>query len=475
MIKPIHLHDITLCHGKKVCFADFTTTILPQSRIGIIGRNGSGKSSLLKLLKGQIQPSSGDVWMPKNLHLGYIPQIIDDPTRSGAERFCNQLHSTLAENPDILLLDEPTNHLDTANRARLYRSLKQFPGTLIIASHDQTLLDQHIDTLWHIHEQQITTFSGNYSDYLKTQKQQQTSLQQERTMLKREAHANHAKKMQEQKRAAASKRKGEKSIQQRKWPTVVSKAKVHRATQTAGKKQKVCREKSSQIHDTLNAIYVPKTIEPTFTIPAGWHNDGQLISISHADIGYLPNHPLLHDVGLCVSGKERIAIVGNNGSGKSTLLKAILDAPGVYKTGHWQTPKRELIGYLDQHYASLDKNLSAMDHIKRLCPTWSDQTIQSQLQTFLFWAQSACQTPSHNLSGGEKARLVLSMIAANPPKLLLLDEITNNLDLETRTHVAQVLSHYPGALILISHDHDFIEAIGIDRCYHIHDGTLQMH
>lgn len=158
-----------------------------------------------------------------------------------------------------------------------------------------------------------------------------------------------------------------------------------------------------------------------------------------------------------------MAIIGDNGSGKSTLIKAILGDESVCKTGDWHVIKREDIGYLDQHYGTLNPDKTVLETISDLVPNWSHTEVRRHLNDFLFRKNEEVNAIVSILSGGEKARLSLAQIAAKTPKLLILDEITNNLDLETKEHVVQVIKAYPGAMIIISHEADFLEEIGISE------------
>ena len=158
--------------------------------------------------------------------------------------------------------------------------------------------------------------------------------------------------------------------------------------------------------------------------------------------------------------------------GKSLLVKAIACKESVCKTGSWYLPKLEQIGYLDQHYANLIPDLPVIAHIKRIRPDWTEIEARRHLNDFLFRSNQEVMQLTCSLSGGEKARLSLSIIAAKTPRLLLLDEVTNNLDLETKEHVIQVLKLYPGSIIVISHEKDFLEAIAVDKYLNIIDGRL---
>lgn len=135
-------------------------------RIAIIGKNGSGKSNLLKIIQGQIDPSEGNIKTPENVVFGYLPQLITEFSESGAERFNKTLSQVLAINPNILLLDEPTNHLDSGNRQSLLRMINKYSGTLVITSHDIELLRNSVDILWCIYNKKVRIFKGIYDDYI---------------------------------------------------------------------------------------------------------------------------------------------------------------------------------------------------------------------------------------------------------------------------------------------------------------------
>ena len=279
--------------------------------------------------------------------------------------------------------------------------------------------------------------------------------------------------MKEQKRAASSKSKGKKSINQKKWPTVVSHAKASRAEQTSGKRQSAIDKKRQELNQQLSDLRLPEVIHPKFSLTTEHSRVHNLLTIRHANIGYANDKKVLEDVNLSVGGQERIAICGKNGSGKSTLLKALLGYGDVVTTGDWHLPPSDNVGYLDQHYSTLKPKLLVLEHIMALRPDWSYETVRRHLSDFLFRENEAVMQRAVNLSGGEKARASLSMIAAKTPKLLVLDEVTNNLDLETKMHVIQVLKAYPGALIVVSHEMDFLNAIDIDCFYSINKHALK--
>jgi ATPase subunit of ABC transporter with duplicated ATPase domains len=318
----------------------------------------------------------------------------------------------------------------------------------------------------------FTFFSGNYDDYMREIKLKRSSIEGELELLNRKSKDMHHKLMQEQQRSSKSKAKGQKSIDQRKWPTVVSNAKAGRAEETSGRKKSAIDKRKSDLTESLSDLRLPEIIIPKFLLKSSAAGRGMVVQISGASVGYSENQTILSGISLSLESGERISITGDNGSGKSTLIKAILGDESVCKTGDWHVIKRDDIRYLDQHYSTLYSNRTVLETIADLVPEWPHAEIRRHLNDFLFRKNEEVNAFVSTLSGGEKARLSLAQIAAKTPKLLILDEITNNLDLETKEHVVQVIKAYPGAMIIISHDGDFLEEIGVNSYFKITDGYL---
>ncbi|MDR1475430.1 MAG: ATP-binding cassette domain-containing protein [Holosporales bacterium] len=452
MHQPIQIIDLSLSFPHKTCFENFSAQILFGDRIAIIGRNGSGKSSLLKVIASK----------NSNESLSYIPQIIDDFNElSGGERFNKKLSQALSKYPSIFLLDEPTNHLDLKNRKSLMRMLKAYYGTLIIATHDKELLHSCINILWHIDGGRITVFRGSYDDYIREKRIKHHSISRKINALEHDRNAMHKSLMKEQERVSQSIKIGKQKIANKKWMKSAGDLKVMKAEKSQGNRLKSIDEKKQELLDRLSEIRLPEIITPKFYLPCQKNTKRTIVSIVNGSVGY-SDKVVLHNINLSVESQEHVAIIGNNGSGKTTLVRAIYADLMVTRGGYWVVPHPRNIGYLDQRYGNLDPDKSAVEIIREET-SWDRKEVRGFLNDFLFRKNEEANAPIKALSEGEKARLSLAKIAANPPQLLILDEITNNIDLETRDHIIEILREYRGAMLVISHDEFFLVAAHIER------------
>ena len=441
----MQLKNLFLSFPHKTCFKEFSTIISAGSRIAIIGRNGSGKSTLLRM----IYENFGN-------ETAFVPQVIEDfQNLSGGQRFNKKLSEQLGKNSSILLLDEPTNHLDVNSRRSLIRMINKFSGTVIVVTHDLEVLRNCVDTLWHITDGEIKIFSGNYDDYMRELQQKKISLQDQKESIKLQQKKLQLQAQKNQEHAAKSKAAGEKKIQNKRWTKVVGNLKISQAQKADGKKNAKLIEANQNLSDQLQEIFIPEMLTPKFNLSGDKKNS--CVTIVNGFAGYSPEEFIVKNIN--ISTNENFAIVGNNGSGKTTLVRAILSDPLIFKKGDWYVPKN--IGYVDQHYSILDKKISVFETIKNIAPNWSDAEVRRHLNDFLFRKNEEIELTVGNLSGGELARLCMARIAACPPTLLILDEITNNIDLETRNHIVEVLNVYESQFIVISHDEKFLEEIGI--------------
>jgi ATPase subunit of ABC transporter with duplicated ATPase domains len=465
---PILINQLTLNYANKDCISiPFDYQIYSGMRIAIIGRNGSGKSSLLQAIVNH--NNAQQVYLPDDVLLAYVPQLVTTTENlSGGERFNKVFSKVLAKQPNLLLLDEPTNHLDSTNRKSLMNYLSRYAGTLIIITHDIELL-KLVDTIWHVNNGRVVTFNGSYTDYKTREQQEWDKLTNQVKELDKQKKQVHYNLMKEQERAKKRKAYGERKYNDDKRAL---RAHQGQGELTKNKNQARINDDRSAIQNKLHDLYIPEVIIPKFNLPHSYTTTNKLlINIDNGSCSY-DNHLVLDDLNWGLSALEKCAVLGNNGSGKSTFLKAILNDANIIKTSTWLSPAREDIGYFDQHYAILEPKKTAVELIQELQPQWTIAEIRNHLNTFLLRKNEEVLIATQYLSGGARVRLSLAMIAAKPPKLLILDEISNNLDLETKEHVSQVLKSYPGSLLMVDHDHDFLMNLNLDSRYRIHNRRL---
>lgn len=464
---PISLHNVGLAFPHKVCFQKLTTQIYAGNKIAIIGRNGSGKSTLLKILQGIVHPTQGDIKIPDGITFGYVPQIIENENSlSGGQKFNHALSQSLANSPNILILDEPTNCLDLHNRKSLMRMLSRFSGTLIFVSHDLELLKIISTTIWHIDDGKVNIFSGSYDAYKNEYDSHHKATLAKIAQLKKESKKTKKQIELEHSRAAQS-RKANRYENDRNLRGAMKES----GSRTTGKKKGNLNVAHDQLAQELHQVKTPEVIKPTFSFAVDDIHTQNIVTISDGACGY-GDEVILKNISMTMNSHERVWLSGKNGSGKSTFIKALLGDEHVVRFGEWHAPKPTHIGYLDQHYATLHQTATVFDTIADSAPSWNYAQIRNHLNDFLFRKNEEVETRVENLSGGEKARLSLALIAAKTPNLLILDEITNNLDLETNEHIIKVLRDYRGALLVISHDRPFLQAINISTMYEIIDGQM---
>lgn len=465
---PIILRDVALFFPHKICFEHVSTVLEPGARVGITGPNGSGKSTLLNMLRGVVPCSEGRIDVPPAVHMAHVPQVVDfdlekapepddsEDSLSGGQRLYRAIGAALAGDPDVLLLDEPTNHLDARHRVGLLRLLERFRGTLVVVSHDETLL-RRMQVLWRLRDGTLTVFPGNLDDCLREERVRRRQLDAEDAALRRERKNVRAALQQEQQRRASSARKGKKKFADDKMQATAAR---NRAEKNGSERR--LRERRDRVDAAGRDLRLPETLNLRFQL-CGERERGNVLTITDGSLTYAgAPSPVLQHLFLTLTGGERLAVHGDNGSGKTTLLRGILEDPALERRGFWSTPSLKHIGYLDQHYAVLgDQRRSVLDVLRETLPDWDAAQLRRWLNDFLFRKNEEVFCPISALSGGERARLCLAVLAARAPRLLLLDEVTNNLDVDARSHVIEVLRACPCAMLLVSHDAAFLDAVNV--------------
>ena len=369
--------------------------------------------------------------------LGFDNDAIQRPvhTFSGGWRMRLNLAQALMCRSDLLLLDEPTNHLDLDAIIWLEQWLKNYPGTLILISHDRDFLDNITDRILHIEHQEVKLYTGNYSAFELARAE--ILAQQQANYAKQQREVAHMQSFIDRFKAKASKaRQAQSRIKALEKITLISPAHV-----------------DSPFHFSF--------FEPEKT-------PSTLLSLRDTSAGYSKDQPIINNINLSLAPENRIGLLGPNGAGKSTLIKLLANEP-VILNGELTPSDALKIGYFAQHQLEqLHLEDTAIQHLQRLDPLASEQSLSDFLGRFGFIGDRALE-PITPFSGGEKARLVLALIVYQRPNLLLLDEPTNHLDIEMRHALTVALQSFNGAMVVVSHDRHLLRAV-CDKFILVSDG-----
>ncbi|PID61138.1 MAG: ABC transporter ATP-binding protein [Gammaproteobacteria bacterium] len=355
---------------------------------------------------------------------------------SGGWRMRLNLARTLMCRADVLLLDEPTNHLDLDAIIWLEEWITNFPGMVLLISHDQRFLDACVSHILHIENQTVTLYTGNYSQFVRTRSERMA--QQQQAFEKQQAARAHMEDFVRRFRAKASKAK-----------------------------QAQSRIKQLERMADLSAVVVDNPF--TFSFYAPDEAPHQMIVLEKAQLGY-NDTVLLDDIRLEITSETRLGLLGMNGAGKSTLIKGLVgDLPLM--SGKYSQSDKVRMGYFNQHQMDiLDDDASPLDMMKRLAPNETEAVLRTFLGSFDFRGDRV-NTVSQSFSGGERARLTLALIVWQRPNILILDEPTNHLDLQMRQALTIALQSFEGAVVLVSHDREMIANV-CDQLYLVADGTV---
>ena len=504
----IAFRNFALRRGGRLLLSNIDLTLHAGTRVGVIGRNGCGKTSLFGAVLGEVDADSGDIDMPSRLRIASVAQetpslpdsaldfvlggdqevfdVIraeaaamdaedydavanahqrldelngyDAPARagkllhglgfsaeshlrpvsdfSGGWRVRLNLARALMKPSDLLLLDEPTNHLDLDAVLWLEQWLLRYPGTIMLISHDREFLDGVCTHTLHLNENKAKLYVGDYTSF-ERQRSEHLRLQQI-SFEKEQAEREHLQKFIDRFKATASKAKQAQS-------------RVKRLAKLAG----------------TEAVRAERAMHIQFGQPAKLPHS--LIRLNDADCGY-GTVKILEQVGFGLEAGDRVGLLGPNGAGKSTLAKTLVGELPVINGERVAHPDLR-IGYFAQHTVeSLTEGQSPMWHLKELAPEAGEQNLRNFLGQWYFVGDRAFESVD-GFSGGERARLALALIAYQQPNVLLLDEPTNHLDIDMREALAEALSDFEGAIVLVSHDRHLIGLVS-ETFWRVADGHV---
>ena len=490
-------------------------------RAGLVGRNGVGKTTLMKLVTGEFLPQAGTVGVEGTL--GFLRQSVQVApeetvaslfgivealallgraergeahadelaeadwtleTRlaaalarvgleaeagtplamlSGGQRTRAALAALAFRAPDFLLLDEPTNNLDRDGRRAVIDMLAGWRAGAIVVSHDRELLET-MDAIVELTTLGATRYGGNWSAYRERRMLELSAAR--RDLADAEKHATEvARGMQ----AVAERKAHKDSAGRRKkargdLPRIVLGGMKRRAEATSGANARLAESRQAQAAEAVaSARERIEILQPlTVSVPPTHLPPGRLVlRMEETTAGYVPEQPIIRGLSFVMTGPERVAVTGPNGSGKTTFLALVT---GVLQP--WEGSVRRFTDFamLDQRVGLLDPALSIRDNFRRINPEADENACRAALARFMFRADAALQLAG-SLSGGQLLRAGLACVlgGGTPPALLILDEPTNHLDIDSIEAVEAGLCAYDGALLVVSHDEPFLEAIGIMR------------
>ncbi len=462
----LEMKDLEKSYGARTVISLKRLALYSGDKLAVVGKNGSGKTTLLKMVTGEEEPDAGRVIVRGRL--GVIAQFDtpeDRQAHSGGEKTAALIARAFQDMPELLLADEPTTNLDMESIERLEAQLVAFDGALMLVSHDRTLLKNVCTKVLEIENGKCTLYSCGYEDYL-AQKQRQLASQAAQYEAYAEEKSRLKKVAEDKARQSASIKKapsrmGNSEARRLKMGGQSQKAKLDRAAKAA-------RSRLEHL-EPVERPWQDKDI--SFDLRATAIHSPVLVNVSGVSKRY-GEKSVIEDCRFVVPNGKKTALIGPNGAGKTTLLELIeARASGVETCAHLR------IGYFKQDLSTLDLSISVLENAMADA-AYDQQFVRTVLARLLFRRDEVHKKASV-LSGGERLKLALAKIILSGFHLLVLDEPTNFLDIDSRDALEAVLRAYPGAVLFVSHDREFIEAVAERIVYiegkktHTFEGSLE--
>ncbi|MEK4520427.1 ABC-F family ATP-binding cassette domain-containing protein [Psychrobacillus sp. FSL W7-1493] len=464
--------NLSITHGHKEIIKNIKTDIPLGAVIGIVGRNGEGKSSLLSVLSGEAPPSSGQIeWIGAPPTISYckqedenfystevekdewtymskwsVPRTLSYNSLSGGEKMKKRLAKVFAERSHLLLLDEPTNHLDQSSLSFLKEQIATYPGTIILVSHDRYFLDQVSNYIWEIEYQNLTPYKGNYSTYRKRKEellltqQREYNAQQSKVQLVEKQIAE-LRKWTNKAHAESTKKDGYKEYFRMK----------------AKKKDVQIRSKQKRLELELSKHRVDRPVEEkevNFSIDGNKKKGKRILEAKNLSKSFNAK-TLFQNTSFTIQSNERVGIIGANGSGKTTFFRMLIGEE-PFDGELWKTDSMN-IGYLRQTVFDLPNEQTPSNFFATT--DFETRGIIQTLMTNLGFSKDHWLRPISTMSMGERVKLKLMEFMLDQKDVLILDEPTNHLDLPSREQLEKTLSTYPGTILLVTHDRYFLEKL----------------
>ncbi|WP_299867871.1 ABC-F family ATP-binding cassette domain-containing protein [uncultured Hoeflea sp.] len=506
------------------CLFDNLNLTFGPRRTGLVGRNGTGKTTLLRLIAGEIAPASGAVTLPGSI--GYLRQNPEQQTGdtladlfgvrdqlailaraeagdataedladadwtlearlkaaltsmgldhlpldaplgslSGGQRTCAGLAALLFTAPDALLLDEPTNHLDQKGRLQVIDAVRAWQGCVIVASHDRSLLGA-MDAIVELTTLGARLYGGNYDAYQDMKLAELASAGGELARAERALAETSARARIAADRKARTDRQGRQLRASGSQPKILLDAAKERSEGSGGSGARLRARKMGEAQTELDtAREAVEILQPlAMDIPrSGLARGRNVLQVENLTFGYRDDQPVFQNVSFLIRGPERIVIEGPNGSGKSTLLACMT---GDLEAQAGQVALHVPAARLDQDMSMFDPNETVSDAFARLDPDACENDRRAILARFLFRGDAALQQVG-TLSGGQRLRagLACTLGHSQPKQLLILDEPSNHLDIDSVEMLEMALNAYDGAILVVSHDKAFLNRIGVERSF----------